>query len=153
MTESPGPGVVALIPTVYLAAAFSRAAEMRGCRDQLEQHGYKVVSRWIDLDPKVVGDPAPADVIFLDINERPDHYTGNASVDIRDLMHADIVVSFTGGGRRGGRHVEFGWALAKAKRLIVVGPREHVFHCLPEVEHHVHWRTALDSLAEEQTAP
>jgi hypothetical protein len=35
--------------------------------------------------------------------------------------------------QRGGRHVEFGLALAWSKHLIVAGPREHVFHWLPQV--------------------
>lgn len=44
-----------------------------------------------------------------------------------------------GRASRGGRHVEFGMALALGKRVIVVGPRENVFHLLPEVEVHVNW--------------
>ena len=35
---------------------------------------------------------------------------------------------------RGGRHVEFGLALAAGKRLCIVGPRENIFHFLPRVE-------------------
>jgi hypothetical protein len=35
---------------------------------------------------------------------------------------------------RGGRHVEFGAAVATGKRLIVVGHRENLFHHLPGVE-------------------
>ncbi len=59
--------------------------------------------------------------------------------DIQDVEAADIVVSFTETGdvpgrSRGGRHVEFGYALAKGKRLIVVGTRENVFHHVPGVE-------------------
>lgn len=35
---------------------------------------------------------------------------------------------------RGGRHVEFGVAVASCKRLVVIGPRENIFHHLPRVE-------------------
>jgi hypothetical protein len=28
------------------------------------------------------------------------------------------------------------------KRVVVVGPREHVFHCLPLVEHYSSWAEA-----------
>jgi hypothetical protein len=49
------------------------------------------------------------------------------------LLAAEMVISFTGGGGKGGRHVEFGLAVAAGKRLVVIGPRENVFHCLPGV--------------------
>ena len=61
--------------------------------------------------------------------------------DVGDLAHADCLVTFTeqpergvAWAARGGRHVEFGIALACGKRLCVVGPRENVFHHLPSVE-------------------
>lgn len=44
---------------------------------------------------------------------------------------------------RGGRHVEFGMALALAKRCIVIGPRENVFHLLPQVEQYDSWEQYL----------
>ena len=40
---------------------------------------------------------------------------------------------------RGGRHAEFGIALALGKRVIVIGPRENVFHALPAVERYESW--------------
>jgi nucleoside 2-deoxyribosyltransferase len=36
----------------------------------------------------------------------------------------------------GGRHVEFGYALAKGKRVVVIGERENVFHHHPSVKLH-----------------
>ena len=36
---------------------------------------------------------------------------------------------------RGGRHVEFGIAIGLSKIVIAVGPRETVFHHLPEIRH------------------
>ncbi len=57
--------------------------------------------------------------------------------DAADLAAADCVVSFTEAPRstssRGGRHVEFGMALGLRKHCVVIGPRENVFHCLPQV--------------------
>jgi hypothetical protein len=49
---------------------------------------------------------------------------------------------------RGGRHVEFGYALGIRKRVILVGPRQHVFHCLPEVEHYPSWPRLVMALSE-----
>ena len=49
-------------------------------------------------------------------------------------MAADAVIVFTEMPNSvlatGGSHVEFGLALAQGKRVIVVGPRENVFHYL-----------------------
>ena len=58
----------------------------------------------------------------------------------------------TAGRNRGGRHVEFGMALARrllsgAPRLIVVGYRENVFHYAPEVEFYETWNEAFCALA------
>ena len=54
-----------------------------------------------------------------------------------------------GGASRGGRHVEFGLALAWGKGVVVVGPRENVFHTLPQVEHFWRWPEALSALTGE----
>jgi hypothetical protein len=65
-----------------------------------------------------------------------------AEQDWRDLRGSDVCISFTELARsngRGGRHVEFGLALAFGIQCIVVGPREHVFHCLPSVRHYPDW--------------
>lgn len=71
-----------------------------------------------------------------------------AQHDWDDVMAADVVISFTeqprtAGGSRGGRHVEFGAALAAGKRCIVVGWRENVFHCLPQVEFFPTWAESM----------
>lgn len=68
-----------------------------------------------------------------------------------DLLTADCVVSFTEAPRssnsRGGRHVEHGMAVALGKRIVVVGHRENVFHCLPEVEFFQAWQDARHALS------
>jgi hypothetical protein len=57
-----------------------------------------------------------------------------AKADIEDIAQADVVVSFTSPGQgQGGRHVEFGISIALDKQVVLVGPREHVFHALPQV--------------------
>lgn len=59
-------------------------------------------------------------------------------LDLEDVDRCDAIVSFTHSRETlthgGGRHVEFGYALAKGKRLIVIGERENVFHHHPAVE-------------------
>lgn len=123
---------------LYLAARFARANELDQIAVEALERGHTVTSRWHSGSH---GDPA-ADV---DITH-PD-MPRYAAEDIADLRAADTVVSFTaGGGGRGGRHVEFGMGLALGKRLVVVGPREHVFHTLDGVDRHDTFHEALDAI-------
>jgi hypothetical protein len=118
-------------PKVYLAARYSRHPEMQGYRSELEAMGFEVTSRWINGDHQV-----PEDV---QAEARQAERVRFATEDVEDLMAAEIVIAFAEKPRttttRGGRHVEFGIALATGKRIISVGWRENVFYCLPQVEH------------------
>ena len=122
---------------VYLAARYSRNDEMRGVRDVLEALGHEVTSRWIDQH----GGNLLESFVAEKLNDDPGHCARYAQADVDDLAAADVVISFTaaGGGGKGGRHVEYGLALGLGKRLVIVGPREHVFHTLPQVEHYPNW--------------
>jgi hypothetical protein len=123
---------------IYLAARYDRRWEMLGVASTLTRAGHDVTSRWIESgrgdDPAIV--PAVEDLV--------------------DLSHADCLVSFTEDpnrnvpwAARGGRHVEFGVALATAKRLCIVGPRENIFHHLLRVEVFRSVDELLDGLARE----
>lgn len=77
--------------------------------------------------------------------------------DLEDLADATAIVSFTGagGGGKGGRHIEHGIAIAYVDngpwlapnaarfRLILVGPRENIFHCHPDTEVFATWSEFL----------
>lgn len=131
---------LASIRKVYLAARYSRHDEMQGVRDVLAVlQGIETTSRWIVCHTDVVGDfTASFTVEFL--NAHPEKCAPLGQHDVDDLRAADTVISFTsGGGGKGGRHVEFGMAAALGKRLIVIGPREHVFHTLAEVDWYPDW--------------
>jgi hypothetical protein len=110
---------------VYLAARYSRVAEMHGVRGTLQAMGHTVTSRWID-------DPGVYDEARLESD--PEGSAAFAAEALADICAADTLISFTGGGGKGGRHVEFGYAFRMGLRLVVAGPREHVFHALPQVE-------------------
>lgn len=131
---------------IYLAAKYSRRAELIGYAAELENLGHVVKARWLsenhDLPPG--GDPALGLRFALD--------------DMEDCSKADCVISFTeqpgqpGAGRnRGGRHVEFGMALQRRlisrgygwPRLLVIGWRENVFHYASEVEFFETWDAAM----------
>jgi hypothetical protein len=113
---------------VYLSARYERRLELRIYANRLRRAGIHIVSRWLEstTDDEAI-DPARA-----------------AVDDLCDVVEADVLLAFTDGEpARGGRHVEFGIAIGLALgmrpgqtlRLIVVGPKENVFHSLPGVEH------------------
>jgi len=122
---------------IYLAARYSRHEEMQGVRDVLQALGYTITSRWIDQH----GGNLLESVVGEKLNAEPAECSQYAEADLHDLEAADTVISFTspGGGGKGGRHVEFGLALGLGKHLVIVGPRENVFHTLPAIEHYPDW--------------
>lgn len=130
---------------IYLASRYSRAPELRKYRTQLAELGHQVTSRWLDGGHEIK--PGGSE-------QAADHERQRFAVeDFSDMLDADCVISFTEEPRktntRGGRHVEFGGALATGKRCIVVGWRENVFHHYPGVEFHTDWNGALDALMPE----
>jgi hypothetical protein len=121
---------------IYLAARYSRHPEMRIVRAHLEGMGYEVTSRWINGGHEWIngGHELTKEGSTEGHEAERIRY---AEEDVADLRAADIVISFTEEPRktttRGGRHVEFGMALALGKSVYVVGWRENVFHTLPTV--------------------
>lgn len=136
----------------YFAARFSRNAEMRSHRDELEGavlHS-EVTSRWIDLHPDIVG-AAQQTVSFTpgQLDADPEGCWKLGAHDIEDLDAADVIVSFTGEGddtgrpSKGGRHIEHGYAIATGKRIVIVGQRENIFHTYPGTEVYPTWAAFL----------
>jgi hypothetical protein len=116
---------------IYLASRYSRFKEMQQVRADLEKDGHVVTSRWINGGHQISDDG-------LSAQAKESERIRFAQEDLADLQEATICINFTEEPRstnsRGGRHVEFGFAFGTCKRCIVVGPRENVFHCLPQVE-------------------
>jgi len=129
---------------VYLAARYSRNAEMRAYRDQLVGLGIIVSSRWIDQH----GGNVLESFVAEKLNNDPEYCAKYALVDLDDMAAADTIISFTNtnGGGKGGRHWEAGWAYAARKPQIIIGPREHVFHTLPGIRHFDTWDRFFNSL-------
>jgi len=115
-----------VIAPVYLAARYSRRLELCGYAAELETRGYSVTSRWLLGNHQAENDQ-------LHRGAEAERF---AAEDLADVDDALALVSFGEQPRtttsRGGRHVEFGYALAKGIPILVVGPREHVFTCLVE---------------------
>lgn len=102
---------------IYLAAQFKEQPLMREWRRLLHNAGHTVTSRWLDAD----GEKTETQQAGL-----------AAEMDLLDIDIADVMISktlnrgdlYTGGGR----HIEYGYAFAKNKRLVNVGGVESVFH-------------------------
>jgi hypothetical protein len=128
------------LTTAYLAARFGRRAEMQEKRRDLESIGVSVTSRWLE-EP--------------DENHNMDFTSAEAAELARgdwvDIDEAETLILFTEAppfpttlSSRGGRFVEFGYALASGKRVIVVGPVENLF--TGQVERYDDWDDCLKGL-------
>jgi hypothetical protein len=138
-------------PRIYLAANYSRAAEMRGYRNDLEDLGYSVLARWIDYHGGLapVTSRGPQDLI-----EDPDSARLFAIEDIADVTVSDMFLLFTTGTgqSKGVRHTELGLALALGKRCSIIGPMENVFHSLPYIDRYPDWETFINAAREANNA-
>lgn len=125
---------------IYLASRFSRKDELRGYAQQLERMGHSVTSRWL------YGEHDVADEYAMTVEEQALF----AAHDLMDIEHADMLIAFTepahSDASRGGRHVELGYALARQKRVIVIGYRENIFCCLPGVLYLETWQDLVTVL-------
>ena len=132
---------------IYLAARYSRMEELRGYAGELAAAGHVITSRWIR------GGNGIPETAAVDMESQR-----FALEDYRDLSAADTVISWTEPPRvestaLGGRHVEFGLALAMGKRLLLVGPRENLFHTMPNVHQFDEWGPdVLNTLYESEWA-
>lgn len=81
---------------------------------ELRSNGLEVVSRWHDID-----------------SPPTEEWAMN---DLSDVKACDALLSIGAHFRvAGGKHVEFGYALALGKTMIHLGPKENIFHELSDV--------------------
>ena len=124
---------------VYLASRYSDRLTMIAWRETLRRLGAEVTSRWINGGHEIERDA-----------QGDEDRRRFAEEDMEDVRAADVVIvhsprEFFRTGR-GGRHVEFGYALALGKRIILVGERENVFHWRVGVEVVPDFTAMLDAL-------
>jgi len=129
-------------PSIYLAARFDRQEEMRAHRNALMVLGYTVTSSWLDqIGPDTFG----PDGSISDLHIASDR----AIQDISDITRADMFFHFTDQpSSTGGRHTEFGIALALGKFITIIGPRENVFQALATFAWYPEWETFLQAIKE-----
>lgn len=133
--------------TIYLAASFRRIDEARLCAEDLYRQGHEITSRWLNGSHQAHG-AAAANAVEGAVEQIPlDEGRLFATDDVEDIKRADVLIGFSeppySTRSRGGHHVELGMALALGKRVILVGPRENAFHCLPQVEQYASWKEFL----------
>lgn len=99
---------------IYIAARYTRREEMVKIADTLIEEGFEVTARWVYGEEEGLTRKAIS------------------AMDLEDVEKADIILSFTEPYGTpvpgGGRHVEFGYGLARGKEVAIVGERENVFH-------------------------
>jgi nucleoside 2-deoxyribosyltransferase len=127
--------------SVYLAAQYKRREEIAEYAAQLRSMKVQVTSTWLTE----TWSPS------IQMKEVPERELRNIALqDIRDIDEADSFIFFAEDQNqqppRGGRHVEFGYALAKGKQMFVIGAKENIFHHLPWVSVHKDWLSFLDCL-------
>jgi len=123
----------ALSKKIYIAARFSRRPECNALAHELKALGHSITSRWVK--------PECDHVMPTGLSRQAEDGERQrfALEDVEDVLAADWCISLMEEPRsntRGGRHIEFGMALALGQRLSIIGPRETVFHHLPQVEHY-----------------
>jgi hypothetical protein len=95
---------------------------------ELRASGIEVTSTWLE-------EAHGPNTQLQDV--RDEELSGYAEADLRDVYRAEWLVFFsvdpTIPVARGGRHVEFGYALGLGRKILVVGPKENIFHYLPEI--------------------
>ena len=127
----------------YISAQFGRQEEARQVADQVTRAtGWECTASWLTVnpaedeaahtDPTVMRDAAwndlsdigRADVMFClteDLTPHKSYSRDFTGPPVHRLVRADVA--------RGGRHVEVGYAITRIP-VIIIGPRENVFHGL-----------------------
>lgn len=127
---------------VYLAAQYKQKDDLIRYAAELKELGIEVTSRWLN-------EPHSTTTELGELH--PDDLERYAMIDLYDIDMADAFVFFSlpdsSLSRRGGRHVEFGYAIASRTPILVVGPHENIFHYLDGVTHVDRWEDATKWLS------
>lgn len=124
----------------YLAGSYRRREEIEKYALWLRDKGYIITSTWHDGHHELPG---------LAEQHHTDAYRAMcAKEDLFDLDKSDTLLFFSGGDtHRGGRHTEYGYALARHKTIFIVGPAENVFHTLADY-HYDTWEDFASGIHE-----
>lgn len=118
--------------TFYIAADYARRAEVAALAASLEEElGMESYASW-STEKAEYNDDASGE--GMDVDQQAGAQRA-AVQDYQDIRDSDIFIQLTTGEKaRGGRHAELGVAVADQRHhVIIVGPRENVFHYFPGV--------------------
>lgn len=122
---------------VYLAASYAGRDLLKEDLDRWKEAGHEVTCGWVK-------GTRPLEAASFGVSEVSTDWevTAHAEADLADIDEADVLVHYTAGYLQsldpslgdvthnlhsGGRHVETGYALAKEKYVVVIGPQENIF--------------------------
>ena len=123
------------VMNIYLAAGYDQQERMRSYRKILEggRRGIVITSRWIDVKES---NPMQEHEIASD----EDAAVSYCRMDLDDIDRADVFLMFTDSpSTSGGRHTELGYALAREKVVMIIGPRENIFQARQGTVHFATW--------------
>lgn len=113
--------------TIYIACPYPERDYAIAVMHALEARGVTVTSRWLKAPDDLADEHARKDL---------------ADVDACDWLLALNPSAYHNAGT-GGRHVELGYAIARGKRVMLVGERSNIFHYLSDL-----WWTTLTAPTE-----
>lgn len=121
----------------YLASQF-------GWKDKLKKYAEELMAAGIECTSSWLNESYPTNATLQTIPTDAERVK-LATADLIDINASDVVVLFTVDPTtptvRGGRHFEAGYAfgiamsgvLGGAPKLVICGPRENIFHYLPQI--------------------
>lgn len=113
-------GMSPIVRRIYIATSFPRQKEANDLALSLVRDDTIIVSTWHEKDDKYA--------------DTPDQWKHRVLRDYKEVDSATILICLTGDERsHGGRHTEFGMALIKGISIVIIGPREQIFHYHPRV--------------------
>lgn len=116
---------------IYIAASFPYKYRALEFKDFLHSVGYAVSSGWIQKAKGYDTDEDP--------EEKKQRLIAASADDFAEVRACDTFVMFTEGKyaeqtTSGGRHAEFGMAVAHNKKIVLIGPLENVHHYSPSIK-------------------
>jgi nucleoside 2-deoxyribosyltransferase len=115
---------------VYIAAPYPVREDAQRLMSYLEHHGIEVTSGWLREEDSISHEHAARDL---------------ADIDDADALVVLNPEAFHNAGT-GGRHVELGYAIAKGKRIILLGERTNMFHALDSIQQVKRFRDVIEVL-------
>lgn len=123
---------------IYIAGSYSRREELKEYALELQKYGFHITSSWLWTDSE------------------GEYMATWAKIDLKDLEMADTLLFFNeneeSGYQTGGRHVEFGVALATGKHILTISKHhldyriENIFHHLLEGCNYASWNLFMEDI-------